>query len=66
VQKSTAKAWRFVGEMNEIADTFRGAGLPGEFHFAAAEIYRRMARFKDVETVPTIDDVLDALIQTNE
>ena len=26
---NTAKAWRFEGEMYEIADTFRGAGTPG-------------------------------------
>ncbi len=66
VRRSTAKAWRFVGEMDEIADTFRAAGLPGEFHFAAAEIYRRMAQFKDAETTPMIDDVLDALIEPKE
>ncbi|MBI5652794.1 MAG: NAD(P)-dependent oxidoreductase [Chloroflexi bacterium] len=61
VRRSTAKAWRFVGEMNEIAGTFRDAGLPGEFHDAAAEIYKRMARFKDAAPIPSLDDVLDAL-----
>jgi 3-hydroxyisobutyrate dehydrogenase-like beta-hydroxyacid dehydrogenase len=64
VRRSTAKAWRFVGEMNEIADTLRGANLPGEFHTAAAEIYRRMAKFKNAATVPELDDVLDALIKS--
>src|SRR5919206_499499 len=44
---NTAKAWRFVGEMHEIAATFRGAGLPGGFHDAAAEVYERLAMFKD-------------------
>ncbi|MCK7519679.1 MAG: DUF1932 domain-containing protein [Ignavibacteriales bacterium] len=43
----TAKAWRFEGEMHEIASTFEGAGLPDGFHEAAAEIYHRMAGFKD-------------------
>jgi 3-hydroxyisobutyrate dehydrogenase-like beta-hydroxyacid dehydrogenase len=36
-----AKGWRWVGEMEEIARTFESAGLPGGFHEAAAEIYRR-------------------------
>ncbi|MGH3503499.1 MAG: DUF1932 domain-containing protein [Nocardioidaceae bacterium] len=38
---ATAKGWRWVGEMEEIADTFDQAGLPDGFHRAAAEIYRR-------------------------
>ncbi|MCZ6619897.1 MAG: DUF1932 domain-containing protein, partial [Gammaproteobacteria bacterium] len=42
------KAWRFVGEMEEIAATFSAAGLPGGFHGAAAEIYRRMADLRNV------------------
>ena len=50
--------------MDEIAETFRAAGMPGEFHLAAAEIFRRMAHFKDAETIPPIDAVLDALIQS--
>lgn len=41
------KAWRFVGEMQEIAATFAAAGLPPEFHRAAAEVYERMAPLKD-------------------
>ena len=37
------KAWRFVGEMEEIASTFRAAGLsPGAFE-AAAEVYGKLA-----------------------
>ena len=38
------KAWRFVGEMEEIARTFADQGLPDGFHLAAAEVYDRMAR----------------------
>ncbi len=38
------KAWRFEGEMHEIADTFRDAGLPEGFHRAAAELFGRWAR----------------------
>jgi 3-hydroxyisobutyrate dehydrogenase-like beta-hydroxyacid dehydrogenase len=44
------KAWRFVGEMEEIAATFEAAGLPPGFHQAAAEVYARLAEFKDHPT----------------
>jgi hypothetical protein len=37
---AAAKGWRWVGEMEEIADTFIAAGVPGGFHRAAAEVYR--------------------------
>jgi 3-hydroxyisobutyrate dehydrogenase-like beta-hydroxyacid dehydrogenase len=37
------KAWRWVGEMHEIADTFGAAGQPEGFHRAAAELYERIA-----------------------
>jgi 3-hydroxyisobutyrate dehydrogenase-like beta-hydroxyacid dehydrogenase len=38
---ATAKGWRWVAEMEEIAATMAAAGLPDGFHQAAAEIYRR-------------------------
>lgn len=42
-QAVAPKAWRFVGEMEEIAATFRAAGLsPGAFE-AAAEVYGNLA-----------------------
>jgi len=41
---AAAKGWRWVGEMEEIAATMSGAGLPDGFHQAAAEIYRRSPR----------------------
>jgi 3-hydroxyisobutyrate dehydrogenase-like beta-hydroxyacid dehydrogenase len=34
------KGWRWVGEMEQIADTFAAAGQPEGFHRAAAEVYR--------------------------
>jgi 3-hydroxyisobutyrate dehydrogenase-like beta-hydroxyacid dehydrogenase len=46
------KAWRFVGEMDEIAATFAAAGLPDGFHRAAGEIYRRMEGYKDTPPPP--------------
>ncbi|HSB41967.1 MAG TPA: DUF1932 domain-containing protein [Methylomirabilota bacterium] len=55
------KAWRFVGEMEEIAATFETAGLPGGFHQAAAEIYRRLAGYKDVAAPPAMADLVEPL-----
>jgi 3-hydroxyisobutyrate dehydrogenase-like beta-hydroxyacid dehydrogenase len=40
-RSADAKGWRWVGEMEEIAATFEANGLPGGFHRAAAEVYRR-------------------------
>jgi hypothetical protein len=37
------KAWRFAGEMEEIAQTFRAAGLPSGAFEAAAALYRDRA-----------------------
>ena len=64
VRNVTTKAWRFAGEMEEIATTFRDAGLPGEFHAAAAIVYRRLAHFKNARILPDLEDVLEALLQT--
>jgi 3-hydroxyisobutyrate dehydrogenase-like beta-hydroxyacid dehydrogenase len=38
------KAWRWVGEMEQLAAAYRDAGLPDGFHLAAAEVYRRLQR----------------------
>ncbi len=66
VRKVTAKAWRFAGEMTEIAATFREAGLPGEFHAAAEMIYQRLAIFKNAPATPALEEVLEKLVQTSE
>jgi 3-hydroxyisobutyrate dehydrogenase-like beta-hydroxyacid dehydrogenase len=59
---ATPKAWRYVGEMKEIAATFEAAGLPAGFHNAAAEICQRLAPFKDqTDPAPKIADVIDQL-----
>ena len=47
------KAWRYVGEMHEIAEAFEAAGLPKGFHEAAAQICDRLACFKD-QTAPAL------------
>ena len=63
VRRVTRKAWRFAGEMDEIASTFWEADLPRGFHEAAGEIYRRMANFKDEEDLPELEDVLRKLFE---
>jgi 3-hydroxyisobutyrate dehydrogenase-like beta-hydroxyacid dehydrogenase len=57
------KAWRWVGEMDEIAATFAAAGLPDGFHRGAGEIYRRMAVYKDAAEPPSMDDVAKTLLK---
>lgn len=66
VRGVTAKAWRFAGEMEEIAATFSAAGVPGEFHMAAEDIYRRIADFKDASALPSLEEVLAALLSERE
>lgn len=63
VRDNTAKAWRFEGEMHEIAATFHAAGLPGGFHQAAAEVFRRLAGFKEHAEPPCIEAVLEVLLK---
>jgi 3-hydroxyisobutyrate dehydrogenase-like beta-hydroxyacid dehydrogenase len=62
VQSSASKAWRFSGEMQEIAKTFRRANMPDGFHLAAAEIYQRLAGLKNETQVDgeTLLDILGA------
>jgi 3-hydroxyisobutyrate dehydrogenase-like beta-hydroxyacid dehydrogenase len=61
LQSSAAKAWRFSGEMEEIAATFRSGEMPDGFHLAAAEIYRRMAGLKGRSPLDS-DTILKTLI----
>jgi 3-hydroxyisobutyrate dehydrogenase-like beta-hydroxyacid dehydrogenase len=56
------KAWRWVGEMNEIAETFAAAGLPDGFHRAAADIYRRSPH-EPVDRDESPERVLSTLIK---
>lgn len=60
---ASLKAWRFVGEMHEIASTFSTANLPSGFHEAAADIYARMATFKDTPGGADVDAVLRAILE---
>ena len=63
VVANSAKAWRFEGEMQEIAATFENAGLPGGFHAAAAVVFERLAQFKD-EPAADLVELLKALNQS--
>ena len=59
---ATPKAWRYVGEMEEIAEAFERAGLPGGFHKAAAELCERLESFKArTDPAPTIAEVIETL-----
>jgi 3-hydroxyisobutyrate dehydrogenase-like beta-hydroxyacid dehydrogenase len=59
------KAWRYVGEMKEIAASFEAAGLTPGFHNAAADIWERLAPFKDrTDPPPTLEAVIDALCRS--
>ena len=48
-QAATAKGWRWVAEMEEIAASMAAAGLPDGFHQAAAEVFRRYPRTTSTE-----------------
>lgn len=63
IQQVARKAWRFTGEMQEIASTLASCGMPPEFHQGAAEIYARQAGFKDTTEQPSIARVLAAVSQ---
>jgi 3-hydroxyisobutyrate dehydrogenase-like beta-hydroxyacid dehydrogenase len=56
------KAWRYVGEMEEIAEAFKSAGLPGGFYDAAAELCQQLVFFKDqTDPPPSVASVLQVL-----
>ncbi len=63
VSDNARKAWRFVGEMEEIAHALHAAGLPSDFHAGAREIYERLSEYKDTPTPPTVDDAIKKLLR---
>jgi 3-hydroxyisobutyrate dehydrogenase-like beta-hydroxyacid dehydrogenase len=61
-QQAVTKGWRWRGEMEEIARTFRDAGLPDGFHRAAADVYALPIRDEEATAVPsTLEQVISAL-----
>ena len=55
------KAWRWTGEMDEIADTFAAAGLPDGFHRAASEVYERLGVLEEARGA-SVERVIAALL----
>ncbi len=62
ILRAAPKAWRYIAEMREIAATFESAGMPAEFHQAAAEIFHRLEDFKGSQD-PELKDVLGTLLK---
>lgn len=62
VRKNAFKAWRFAGEMREIAQSFGTEGLPPGFHEAAADVYERLTGFKDCDPPPGVQEAVDAIL----
>jgi 3-hydroxyisobutyrate dehydrogenase-like beta-hydroxyacid dehydrogenase len=56
------KAWRFVGEMEEIAATFRDAGLPDGFLRASGSIYEKLRGYKDAPAAPSFAEIASAIL----
>jgi 3-hydroxyisobutyrate dehydrogenase-like beta-hydroxyacid dehydrogenase len=61
-RSATAKGWRWVAEMEEIAASMAAAGLPDGFHQAAAEVFRRLPRARSgLPPGEAVDAVMTAL-----
>ncbi|MGW0331451.1 DUF1932 domain-containing protein [Streptomyces sp. NPDC003011] len=56
-----ARAWRWEPEMREIAETWRGGGLPGTFADAAAHTFDRWQAHKDDRSVTSDRLIADLL-----
>ena len=57
------RAHRWIGEMEEIAQTFADAGLTPKFHQAAADMYRFVASTPLAEETPEMRDRDRTLVQ---
>ena len=55
---TAGKAWRWVAEMEEIAASLDGAGVPSGAFAAAARIYARLEAYKDVRDPPPLDEMI--------
>jgi len=55
------KAWRFAGEMEQIAAAFAANDLPSGFHTAAAELFQALGEFKDRSPGPSLRAILAVL-----
>jgi 3-hydroxyisobutyrate dehydrogenase-like beta-hydroxyacid dehydrogenase len=59
---AAAKGWRWVAEMEEIAASMAAAGLPPEFHQAAAEIFDRASHADEPSAGVAPGDGLDTVL----
>ena len=58
------RGWRWIGEMAEIAHSFRAVGLPAGFHEAAGDIYSRVPRKMDATVSDeTLAEVIELLLR---
>ena len=64
VESVIRKAWRFTGEMDEIAETFEHTGVTGEFHRAAKHLYELLVQYRDISETPPIQEILKAMVQS--
>lgn len=55
------KAWRFAGELTDSGRAFADVGLPDGFGRAAADVFERLASFRDVPG-PDVETVVRALV----
>jgi hypothetical protein len=60
-RSATAKGWRWVAEMEQIAQSMDAAGLPPGFGEAAAEVYRRQPRAESADSATPERVVADLL-----
>ena len=66
VRRIAGRAWRWESEMHEIADTLASAGLPDGIHRAAADLYSRLASYKDCAEFPEWEALLASLLKRTE
>ncbi len=66
IRRVTQKAWRFAGEMEEMVETFDEIGMPSGFHASAANLYQRIAKFKNADELPELFSVLNALLEDED
>ena len=59
--RTAGRAWRFEGEMHQIAQALGDAGLPEGFHRAAGSVYRHLRDYKDRDPAPQMAEILAAL-----
>lgn len=59
------KGWRWIQEMEEVAKTLEGAGMPQGFHLAAADIFERSLHDPKAERdEQTLDSIVESLLTT--